>query len=108
MPILKDLLKDKKKGKLSKNDLKKACDGILDDKELDKQLKKLDDLGAIQEKINPKTKKKEYGMKDDKKQDDEPKLMPIIKDLLKNKLPGKLDEKDIEKACVGKIPKEDV
>jgi DNA-binding HxlR family transcriptional regulator len=69
-----------KSDKIDVDEIKEACEGLINPKKIDEGLKNLADLGVIDEKTNPETGKKEYGLADDK-----PKLLPLFKDLLKDK-----------------------
>ena len=51
---------------------------------MDEGLKKLVDQKALSEDVNPDSYQKEYGLKDDEKVTEEPKLMPILKDIGKS------------------------
>ena len=82
MPILKDLFDENNTDKLDKDDIVKACDGFMSPDEIADSLKKLADYGALTEETNPETKIEVYGIPDEKDDSEEPKLMPIIKDLL--------------------------
>jgi DNA-binding HxlR family transcriptional regulator len=79
-PILKDLLEYKSPEKVDLDDIKEACKGLINPKKVEEDLKDLVDMGIVEEKTNPETDEKEYGLKDD-----EPKLLPLLKDLLKDK-----------------------
>ena len=98
LPIFKDLLKDKEQEKANIKDLKKACKDKISPTDLKNELKDLVDLGAITEDFNPETKEKEYKMNDLEDKSDEPKLLPIIKDLLDDKKQDKVTKDDIGKA----------
>ena len=82
-------------------------DGIMSPEEVAEGLKKLADLGALTEDKNPQTNQEQYGLPEDKVEAEEPKLLPIVKDLLKdnNSEPVGIDK--IKEACDGKLnPKE--
>ena len=67
--------------------------------ETEEALKDLADLGIISEKINPKTMQKEIKLNDDKDKSAEPKLMPILENLLKDKNTDEVKKDEIDNAC---------
>lgn len=108
LPIFKDLLKDKDDDKVNLDEVKDACKDKLSPKEVNKQMKDLVDLGAVAEEFNPETKEKEYKLDDQKTDFEEPKLLPLVKDILDNKVKDKLTKDDIAKACDGKLNPKDI
>ena len=64
--------KDKKDGKVKKDDISKACQGKIDKKDIEEDLKKLEDLGIVSAEINPKTKQKQFDQFDPKENYEEP------------------------------------
>lgn len=68
-------------------------------------LKKLKNLGVIDKDINPGTGNKEFTLPDEI---EEPKLFPILKDLLQENLPNKVNKDEIDEACDGLISPEKV
>lgn len=59
-PILANLQRAKPDEKLNLDKIKDACQGKLTPKEIQEGLEDLAELGVIAEKVNPKTKKKEF------------------------------------------------
>lgn len=97
MPILKDLLESNDIDKIDKDEIDKVCDGMYTPEEVQDGLNKLEELGVLSSKVSPATKEKEYGIK----KPEEPKLLPILKDLIKDAKKDKIKKDDIKKACDG-------
>ena len=72
LPILKDLAKDKEDGNVDKDDIIDACNGKIDKKDVEEDLKKLEDLGVVLAEVNPKTKQEEIAIFDPKEDYKEP------------------------------------
>ena len=102
------LLKDKNTDKVGKDEVEKACQGVFRPEEVQEGLKKLADLGAITAKVDPESKEPEFKLMDDQKEVNDEKLMPILKDLKKDKEDGKVKKDDVFKACDGKIDLEGI
>lgn len=80
LPIIKDLLEDKPMKTVSEEEIEDACNDCISPEQIEDDLKELVDLGVLHEFTNPETGKKEYDLVNDG-----PKLLPIFKDLLKDK-----------------------
>ena len=65
---------------VSEEEIEDACNDCISPEQIEEDLKDLVDLGVLDEFTNPDTGKKEYDLVNDG-----PKLLPIFKDLLKDK-----------------------
>jgi hypothetical protein len=101
-PILKDLIDEKSDGKADQDEIEEACDGFIWPHEVEQGLKDLVDMGIVNEETNPQNGEKQYSLPDDK-----PKVLPIFKDLLKDKKQDKVNKDEIKEACKDDLtPKE--